>query len=71
MKFMEKAVRFDGDLNQVEVKYHLEIHNISGIQLQMVLEAMEVVNLSHFYTSIQMCVFALPLIYDIFRWLVF
>lgn len=39
---MEKAVRFDGGLNQVEVKYHLEVHNMNGIQLQMVLEAMEV-----------------------------
>ncbi|CAJ2660974.1 unnamed protein product [Trifolium pratense] len=42
---MEKAVRFDGDLNQIEVKYHLEVHNLSGIQLQMVLEAMEVVGI--------------------------
>ncbi|XP_045799875.1 centromere/kinetochore protein zw10 homolog isoform X2 [Trifolium pratense] len=45
VKFMEKAVRFDGDLNQIEVKYHLEVHNLSGIQLQMVLEAMEVVGI--------------------------
>lgn len=42
MKFVEKAVRFDGDLNQVEVTYRLEVQNTSGIQLQMVLEAMEV-----------------------------
>lgn len=42
MKFMEKAVRFDGDLNQIEVKYQLEVQNLSGVQLQMVLEAMEV-----------------------------
>ncbi|CAL5190270.1 unnamed protein product [Lathyrus oleraceus] len=45
VKFMDKAVRFDGDLNQVEVKYGLEVHNLSGIQLQMVLEAMEVVGI--------------------------
>lgn len=45
VKFMEKAVRFDGDLNQIEVKYQLEVHNLSEIQLQMVLEAMEVVDI--------------------------
>lgn len=45
VKFMEKAVRFDGDLNQIEVKYQLEVHNLSGVQLQMVLEAMEVVGI--------------------------
>jgi len=39
---MEKAVRFDGDLNQVEVKYQLEVENVNGIQLQTVLEAMDV-----------------------------
>ncbi|PNX96331.1 centromere/kinetochore protein zw10, partial [Trifolium pratense] len=38
---MEKAVRFDGDLNQIEVKYHLEVHNLSGIQLQMVVGILE------------------------------
>lgn len=42
MKYMEKAVRFDGDLNQVEVKYQLEVENVNGIQLQTVLEAMDV-----------------------------
>ena len=42
MKFMEKAVRFDGDLNQVEVKYHLEVENVNGIQLHTVVEAMDV-----------------------------
>lgn len=35
-------MRFDGDLNQIEVKYHLEVQNLSGIPLQIVLEAMEV-----------------------------
>nr|KYP73144.1 Centromere/kinetochore protein zw10 isogeny [Cajanus cajan] len=45
MKFMEKAVRFDGDLNQVEVKYHLEAENVNGIKLQTVLEAMDVVGI--------------------------
>ncbi|XP_073221001.1 centromere/kinetochore protein zw10 homolog isoform X2 [Cicer arietinum] len=45
VKFMEKAVRFDGDLNQIEVKYHLEVQNLSGIPLQIVLEAMEVVGI--------------------------
>ncbi|KAJ1389008.1 RZZ complex, subunit Zw10 [Sesbania bispinosa] len=45
VKFMEKAVRFDGDLNQVEVKYHLEVDNMNGIQLQTVLEAMDVVGI--------------------------
>lgn len=39
---MEKAVRFDGDLNQVEVKYQLEVENVNRIQLQTVLEAMDV-----------------------------
>lgn len=42
MKYMEKAVRFDGDLNQVEVKYQLEVENVNRIQLQTVLEAMDV-----------------------------
>ncbi|XP_040862858.1 uncharacterized protein [Glycine max] len=41
VNFMEKAVRFDVDLNQVEVKYHLEVENVNGIQLQTVLEAMD------------------------------
>ncbi|KAG4964627.1 hypothetical protein JHK84_039245 [Glycine max] len=45
MKFMEKAVRFDGDLNQVEVKYHLEVENVNGIQLHTVVEAMDVVGI--------------------------
>ncbi|CAJ1971106.1 unnamed protein product [Sphenostylis stenocarpa] len=45
VKYMEKAVRFDGDLNQVEVKYHLEVDNVNGIQLQTVLEAMDVVGI--------------------------
>lgn len=39
---MEKAVRFDRGLNQVEVKYKLEVDTMNGIQLQAVLEAMEV-----------------------------
>jgi len=42
VNFMEKAVRFDVDLNQIEVKYHLEVKNVNGIQLQKVLEAMDV-----------------------------
>jgi len=42
VKYMEKAVRFDGDLNQVEVKYQLEVENVNRIQLQTVLEAMDV-----------------------------
>ncbi|KRH73317.1 hypothetical protein GLYMA_02G266800v4 [Glycine max] len=45
VNFMEKAVRFDGDLNQVEIKYHLEVENVNGIQLQTVLEAMDVVGI--------------------------
>ncbi|KAK7300430.1 hypothetical protein RJT34_11274 [Clitoria ternatea] len=45
VKFMEKAVRFDGDLNQVEVKYHLEVQNMNTIQLQTVMEAMDVVGI--------------------------
>ncbi|RDY10392.1 Centromere/kinetochore protein zw10-like protein, partial [Mucuna pruriens] len=45
VKFMEKAVRFDGGLNRVEVKYHLEDENGNGIQLQTVLEAMDVVGI--------------------------
>lgn len=39
---MEKAVRFDGELNQVEVKYQLEVENVNRIQFQTVLEAMDV-----------------------------
>lgn len=42
MKYMEKAVRFDGELNQVEVKYQLEVENVNRIQFQTVLEAMDV-----------------------------
>lgn len=42
MKFMEKAVQFDGTSNHVEVKYCLEVDNISGIELQTVMEAMDV-----------------------------
>ncbi|KAL2317035.1 hypothetical protein Fmac_030911 [Flemingia macrophylla] len=45
IKFMEKAVRFDGDLNQVEVKYHLEVENVDGVRLQTVMEAMDVVGI--------------------------
>ncbi|XP_061373604.1 centromere/kinetochore protein zw10 homolog isoform X2 [Gastrolobium bilobum] len=45
VKFMEKAVRFDMDLNQVEVKYHLKVENMNGIPLQTVLEAMDVVGI--------------------------
>lgn len=45
VKFMEKAVRFDRGLNQVEVKYKLEVDTMNGIQLQAVLEAMEVVGI--------------------------
>ncbi|RZB99018.1 Centromere/kinetochore protein zw10-like [Glycine soja] len=45
VNFMEKAVRFDVDLNQIEVKYHLEVKNVNGIQLQKVLEAMDVVGI--------------------------
>ena len=39
---MEKAVQFNGKSNRVEVKYHLEVDSISGIELQTVMEAMEV-----------------------------
>ncbi|XP_027331709.1 centromere/kinetochore protein zw10 homolog isoform X2 [Abrus precatorius] len=41
VKFMERAVRFDGDLNQVEVKYHLKVDTMNGILLQTVIEAMD------------------------------
>ncbi|KAL1348145.1 centromere/kinetochore protein zw10 homolog isoform X2 [Arachis hypogaea] len=41
LKLMEKSVRFDGDLNQVEVRYHLQVENLTGVQLQTVLEAMD------------------------------
>ena len=39
---MEKAVRFDGVYNQIEVKYHLEVDTTKGIRFQTVLEAMDV-----------------------------
>lgn len=42
MKLMEKAVQYDGGLNQVQVKYHLEVDNMNRIELQTVLEAMDV-----------------------------
>ncbi|KAK7320551.1 hypothetical protein VNO77_30124 [Canavalia gladiata] len=45
MKFMEKAVQFNGDFNQVEVKYQLKVENMNGIQLQTVMEAMDVVGI--------------------------
>ncbi|BAT81022.1 hypothetical protein LR48_Vigan07g050000 [Vigna angularis] len=45
VKYMEKAVRFDAELNQVEVKYQLEVENVNRIQFQTVLEAMEVVSI--------------------------
>ncbi|KAE9606213.1 putative RZZ complex, subunit Zw10 protein [Lupinus albus] len=45
VKIMEKAVRFDGGLNQVEVKYHLEVDNMNEIKLQAVLEAMDEVDI--------------------------
>ncbi|KAF7826812.1 centromere/kinetochore protein zw10-like protein isoform X1 [Senna tora] len=45
VKFMEKAVQFDGKSNRVVVKYHLEVDNIDGIQLQTVMEAMDVVGI--------------------------
>ncbi|KAK7276490.1 hypothetical protein RIF29_17630 [Crotalaria pallida] len=45
VKFMEKAVRFDLSLNQLEVKYHLEADNTDGIKLQTVLEAMDEVGI--------------------------
>ncbi|XP_016166660.1 centromere/kinetochore protein zw10 homolog isoform X2 [Arachis ipaensis] len=41
LKLMEKSVRFDEDLNQVEVRYHLQVENLTGVQLQTVLEAMD------------------------------
>ncbi|XP_027331708.1 centromere/kinetochore protein zw10 homolog isoform X1 [Abrus precatorius] len=45
VKFMERAVRFDGDLNQVEVKYHLKVDTMNGILLQTVIEAMDEVGI--------------------------
>ncbi|WVY90461.1 hypothetical protein V8G54_035975 [Vigna mungo] len=45
VKYMEKAVRFDGELNQVEVKYQLEVENVNRIHIQTVLEAMDVVSI--------------------------
>lgn len=45
LKFMEKAVQFDGQSNRVEVKYHLEVDSINGIELQTMMEAMEVVGI--------------------------
>ncbi|KAK4255239.1 hypothetical protein QN277_008259 [Acacia crassicarpa] len=48
LKFMEKAVRFDGKSNRVEVKYHLEVDSINGIELQTVMEAMEVVGIQEY-----------------------
>ncbi|XP_047179048.1 centromere/kinetochore protein zw10 homolog [Vigna umbellata] len=45
VKYMEKAVRFDAELNQVEVKYQLEVENVNRIQFQTVLEAMDVVSI--------------------------
>ncbi|RYR00130.1 hypothetical protein Ahy_B07g088216 [Arachis hypogaea] len=45
LKLMEKSVRFDEDLNQVEVRYHLQVENLTGVQLQTVLEAMDAVGI--------------------------
>ncbi|XP_028808211.1 centromere/kinetochore protein zw10 homolog isoform X2 [Neltuma alba] len=48
LKLMEKAVQFDGKSNRVQVKYHLEVDGINGIELLTVMEAMEVVGIQEY-----------------------
>nr|XP_011467760.1 PREDICTED: centromere/kinetochore protein zw10 homolog isoform X2 [Fragaria vesca subsp. vesca] len=48
MRFMDNAVRFEGETNRIRVKYVLSIDGNDGIELKTVLEALDVVGVLNY-----------------------